>query len=155
MSLLLLWNSIPKQLKLILMVILVAAAAFFIGKYSNTQKTKIKTQFITQTVVVNHHDIRTVVHTVKEPNGTVVTNTTTQDNSTVTGNGIKVAKSKETESGSTTSGKWKISALAGVDFKGGNLAYGAELDRKILGPIYVGAWGLSNSSFGVSIGFQF
>ena len=48
---------------------------------------------------------------------------------------------------------WRASALVGLEVRGGELVYGAQLERRILGPISVGAWGLSSGAAGVSAGF--
>lgn len=50
---------------------------------------------------------------------------------------------------------WRVGAMVGVDLGGPSVAYGAQIERRILGPIYVGAWGLSNGAGGVAIGIPF
>lgn len=50
---------------------------------------------------------------------------------------------------STPAPDWRIAGLVGYD---GGVVYGASVDRRILGPITVGAWGLSSGSVGASVG---
>jgi hypothetical protein len=55
---------------------------------------------------------------------------------------------------------WRVHALVGVrlsDVLGGKLApaYGAALERRVLGPLSVGAWGLSTGTVGVSVSLEF
>ena len=59
---------------------------------------------------------------------------------------------------------WVLSPMVGVDlghlsaFKmslTGPLIYGGEISRRIMGPIYLGAWGLSNASGGLSLSLEF
>jgi hypothetical protein len=55
---------------------------------------------------------------------------------------------------------WHVSALVGasVNLKPlgmGPLRYGASVERRVLGPVWVGAWGLSSGEGGVSLGVVF
>lgn len=47
---------------------------------------------------------------------------------------------------------WRLSGMVGLDIPGAHAVYGASVERRILGPIHVGAWGLSSGSFGVAAG---
>lgn len=54
---------------------------------------------------------------------------------------------------------WRISPMLGVQLNGGfstnQLVYGAELQRRIAGPISAGAWGLSSGVAGISVSLEF
>lgn len=51
--------------------------------------------------------------------------------------------------------QWRIGALGGVDFRTRNLIYGAHIERRILGPLSLGAWGLSSGAGGLSLSLEF
>jgi hypothetical protein len=55
---------------------------------------------------------------------------------------------------------WHVSALvgAGVSLKPlglGPLVYGASVERRVLGPVFVGVWGLSSAAGGITVGAAF
>jgi hypothetical protein len=55
---------------------------------------------------------------------------------------------------------WRVSALVGadlgiVDGDPPHLAFGAEVDRRILGPVSVGVWGLSTGAVGGAVSIEF
>jgi len=49
---------------------------------------------------------------------------------------------------------WRAGALVGVDLRGPGFVYGAQLERRILGPIYLTAGGLTNGTFVAGAGFE-
>lgn len=49
---------------------------------------------------------------------------------------------------------WRVSGLVGGRW-GTGIEYGAHVERRLLGPIYVGAWGLSSGAVGVGLGVAF
>ncbi|NDD84290.1 hypothetical protein EBZ38_08475 [bacterium] len=54
---------------------------------------------------------------------------------------------------------WRISPMVGLDFKNGlqssQVVYGGEVQRRILGSVSAGAWGLSSGVAGVSVSLEF
>lgn len=48
---------------------------------------------------------------------------------------------------------WRLSALAALD--GAKMQYGGILERRIIGPVYVGGFGYQSGLFGVSVGLSF
>lgn len=66
-------------------------------------------------------------------------------------------KVKELESQVVTNEKaqWKASALAGYDLNDKDFVYGGEVDRRIIGPVFVGGWGNTKQQFGISVGLEF
>ena len=55
---------------------------------------------------------------------------------------------------------WHVSALVGalVNFKPlglGPVTYGVAVERRVLGPVFVGVWGLSSGAGGLSLGVGF
>lgn len=49
---------------------------------------------------------------------------------------------------------WRVGGLVGIDLGGLSPTYGAQLERRIIGPVYVGAWGLSSGQGGISVGVE-
>jgi hypothetical protein len=90
---------------------------------------------------------------------TTNTNTNTNTNTVITDNS-KTSTEKRTE---TTYDKpqWLFSGKLGADFNsinsktlGQSLVYGGEIDKRLAGPIWVGVWGYSNLTFGLSLGLE-
>lgn len=50
---------------------------------------------------------------------------------------------------------WRVGGLVGVDLGGLSPTYGGQVERRIIGPVYVGAWGLSSGQGGLSVGVEF
>ena len=98
-----------------------------------------------------HTQTKTV--TVKEPDGKVETTTTTDT--------VITAKTTETKDVQTTvtpqKSKINVSAMAGYDFFHPSLqpTYGLSVSKELLGPITVGAFGLTNGTLGVTVGINF
>lgn len=126
------------------LIILVTAA---VTRYSFPQ---IKTQTVTVEKEVIHNDVRTVVHTVTQPNGVSDTTTTIIDHTVKT----DIAKSVSITTRAPT---LNISALVANDFSKGLLipAYGVSVSKQVLGPITVGGFGLTNGTIGLSVGLNF
>lgn len=57
--------------------------------------------------------------------------------------------------------EWRLSLLAGASLQtpalplAGPLVVGVEVSRRVLGPVWVGVWGLTAGAAGVSIGVEF
>lgn len=100
-------------------------------------------QVVTKTQVVTVEHTHTV--TITEPNGTTTITTDT---------GI-VTKEKDKTAVTDNKPQWKVSGLAAVNPNTVGMVYGAQVERRILGPIYVGAFGLTNSTFGINLGIEF
>lgn len=111
---------------------------------------------------------RTVIIRITKPDGTIEERTEIieEDNSIIaidTKEKTEEEKKKEKENSKETivQGKkpdWMISALAATDLKSIKSlqpSYGISVQRRILGPIHVGAFGITNKQVGISVGFQF
>lgn len=148
------------------------AAAFFAGRYSTPTKVEHHTEFLTRTQVVRTVAIQRVTDIkwkrviVSTPDGgTTVTETEdthiderTNEN-TKTNTDAKEATATKTQ---TLRPTWQISALVGTDVTSVANALngsgplrptaGIHVSRRVLGPVTVGAFGLSSGTFGVSAG---
>ncbi len=123
-------------------IILLIGIGYGIGRYIQPAKIVTKTE-----IVVKEH-VHTVTVTVTKPDGTKTT-TTTQDDDKST---------KDKSSTVTTQDKpsWKVAGLAGLSLNSLTTpVYGGQIERRIIGPVSVGVWGLTNSTGGVLLSIEF
>lgn len=132
--------------------------AFAVGRFlaPTKVKTEVKTVYVekkTEDQKVQKH-IQTVI--VQKPDGSKETKITEDDNSdTKTAESNQTVKQEDKEVIRGT-GKTYIAALAGLSISNfGQPVYGASVARSVLGPITVGAWGLTNGTAGLSVGLSF
>lgn len=139
-----------KTIKIIGTVLIGAAIAFAAGRYTATlSKTDTKVDEIKNTTT--HQEETTT--TVKKPDGTVTT-VTKVDTVTSTKDQKDTEVLKETVP--TSKSKLNISALVATSIhEVGVPAYGISVSKEFIGPITVGAFGLTNGTLGVSIGLNF
>jgi hypothetical protein len=124
---------------------------------------KVQTQYV-QTKDANKDYIRTET---KQPDGTIVIKTEIVDKSITHTDDEKVTNDMKSSNTTVTQDKtitfakndWHISALASPSgdnkLLNSSLAYGAHVERRIIGPFYLGAFGLSNNTMGLSVGVSF
>lgn len=145
--------------------------AFVSGRYSVPTKVEMRTEFLTLTQVVRSVHVRQVTDTkwktvvVTKPDGSSVatteatthTDTSTKENE----NSSKVAASTVATKTETKLPDWQISALVGADLSkalngSGTLAptFGIHVQRRVLGPVTLGVFGLSSGVVGLSAGLQ-
>lgn len=162
-----------KNRKLLLAGIAVALGAglFWAGRY--TAPVKIETKIVDRIVkvqetkkdeekkahvVTNKHKVVT-----KKPDGTVVIVTdTNKDNQsdTVKHEEAKVVIQRVVETHTVTTylrPDWRVGLLGGVDISNPlqNPFFGGHVEHRFIGPLYIGAWGLSNKDVGVSLTLEF
>lgn len=137
------------------------AVAFATGRYSVSNPT-IKT---TEDIKSDTHEkqaedthTKTTIVTTKAPDGTVQ-QTETIDNSTsthTTENTDTTAQIQQTVTPQKT-GTLNLSVIVANDFSKGGLlpVYGASITKEVLGPVTIGAWGLTSGVLGVSLGLNF
>lgn len=113
-------------------------------KETDEEKKKHQTIIITET---------------KNPDGTVTKVTKIVNNSDTTKHETddKTKSSDTVKTVTYASSRFHLAALGGMDFNPSvpTPVYGAYLSKDILGPISAGVWGLTNKSFGVSLGLSF
>ncbi len=92
--------------------------------------------------VVEKRDVVTVVKEVVKPDGTKETTTTTEDKSVV-----NTKKEKEII---TQKADWFVAAGVSRD-----KVYTLEVNRRIIGDVFVGAYTTTNNEIGLKVGFEF
>lgn len=149
---------------------------FMIGRYSTPTKTvtKIEEKIVTKEVVKwkvkkvkdESKNLEKIIVETKMPDGTIRKETrivdkgvvrvdTTKDGSKSTETS-KVTKIEKTETNQNND--WHVSALAmpkNGDYTNKELSYGLHVERRIIGPFYLGVFGVTDSGAGLSIGGSF
>jgi hypothetical protein len=134
--------------------VLVGIISFGSGRYLTP--TKVVTQIKTVEVehVIKDDNVVTTTHEVKEPDGEDVVDTTTKDlTTTVT---QEKEATEETKTVTTEKPQWKVSGI--ITAKPLTLyqpSYGALVERRILGPVFIGAGANTDSTLYLSIGVEF
>lgn len=162
----------------IIIGVVVVATAFAAGRFSAPEKIKIEKQVVTVEKKVDddkintktntdrdHHKDTTVVEILK-PDGTKETTTHTIDddkvaskiNQNIDDKSVNTSEQivKETKEVTKSSSPVTISALGGIplSFTSITPVWGASVSKPIIGPITIGAWGLSSREVGMSIGLE-
>jgi hypothetical protein len=105
----------------------------------------VKTITVTKEVVKEKKDVVTVTKRVKLPDGTTTTERRTEDRTI-----------RDTKKGSSTAvenekAQWKASALLDLTRVDN---YGVSVEKRLVGPVFVGAWGLQSGQVGLSLGME-
>lgn len=137
-----------KQKVLVVVGILLLVGTFLGGYKLAENRYSVSTTTKTEAKETNH--TKTVITTVKKPDGTVTT--VEQIDSQTKSKVDTIAKISDARKQLTN-----ISLLVGNDFSKSGIIplYGLSVSRELLGPVTVGAFGLTNGTLGVSIGINF
>lgn len=125
--------------------LIVAVAAAAVTRYYFPQ---IQTKTVEVIKEVVKTDVKTVIHTVTSPDGTTDTTTTIVDHTTRT----------ETENKTSIQAKeinWQVSGSVQSNFRLDPPAYGVQVQRRVLGPFFVGALLNTKGDVGLSLGVSF
>lgn len=111
--------------------------------YRYKPRTVTQEKIVTQNTVQDH--IVTVIKTVKEPAGTVTTTETVTDTTVHTNSAVDTK---------TKAPLWHVSlgAATGISFVP---EYHAQVERRLAGPLFVGASASTNGTLGISMGIEF
>lgn len=150
----------------ILVFVILTVGAFLAGRYSTPEKIRVETKIVevekktedSKTDTDKHKETKTVTETAPDGTTKIITiivedeNKKTEDKKT----SDSVTNRDETKEITRNRSKLSISVLGGTNFLNPPLVpiYGAHVTYSVLGPITVGAFGLSNLTFGVSIGLN-
>ena len=119
-----------------------------VGHYGTPPKVQEK--IVEKDVEHKQDNVVTTVTETKKPDGTDTTVTQTVDksveNSTTTDNTTVMTSSVP---------QWHATLGYGYDFKNVMPVYMGAVDKKLLGPVSVGIFGVSNGTLGVTVGLEF
>lgn len=148
-------------------IIVGAAALFALGRYTCPEKIRIETKIVTvekevekKDTEANKHKVTVIIKKADGSSETTITDDVSKNTQESSETDVTQTKDKISET-TRSSGRTTFSILAGAQphlFQGislGPIVYGASVNKDILGPINVGAWGLSDYTFGVSLGLSF
>lgn len=145
-------NSTVKSI-VIGLVILVVGYAF--GRYASPQKVVTKIEFQTDITKTNEKDHTTTQTTIIKPDGTkiVINQDETQD---IIKQQTEIQE-KFYQDIQNSKPNWKVSALVQKEHDRtiSNLVYGAHVEKRFIGPVFLGAYGNTASDFGLSLGIEF
>lgn len=131
----------------ILIIVVLMAASFAVGRRSVPAPS---IGVATKSHDTTNSDTHKVTTIEKDPSGKETT-TITEDTVTHT---QADSSSKESISPIKQS-KINISALVGTDIHDLKPMYGISASKEFIGPITLGAWGLTNGTAGISVGLDF
>lgn len=117
--------------------------AFVFGRYT----ASFKPQETDATKEIVRNNVVTVTKYIKTPGGTVTRETTVTDHSVKQKDSLHVTVYKPSD--------WNISLSLSADSFTKPDIYGINIQRRILGPIFVGAQGNTKNQYGLSIGLEF
>jgi len=141
------------KIKIILIVVALMAISYGVGRYLQPVKEVIKTETVIKTVTVNHVDTVTVVKEITKPDGTKEKTTTTTDKSKIDTNTDSDTKTSIVITNQKP--QWKVSALLTTKQGSFGPVYGAMVERRILGPIFAGAFANTDKAVGLTVGLEF
>lgn len=139
--------------KIAIGILIAAGLGYAFGRYAQPARVEIKREVEVKEKEVIKHDTVTVEKEIKHPDGTIEKETRTEDKTVES----KKSDTKEKESKVVVSEKpqWKAGALAGYDLNQLKPVYGGEVERRILGPIFVGVWANTQSTVGAKLSIEF
>lgn len=139
--------------KIVVLVVAATVSGFALGRYSSTNREKENT-VITDTSKNTETDTTKNTTIEKRPDGSEVTKIIEE---TTTKTEERKQQEKKMEELITAARRSvNISGLLGYDLSAKPLPiYGASFSKEFIGPITLGAWGLTNGSLGISIGVNF
>jgi len=152
--------ELSQRTKIIVSVVIVAVS-FACGRFS-VQKPEVKTQITTNTKESQDQKkdthIDQVTTTTKKPDGSVIT--TTETKTDIISDTKQIISQDQTIKQDIIPPKTNtlnVSLLGGIDFKSGipTPTYGLSVNKQLVGPVTIGAFGLMNGVVGVSIGLNF
>lgn len=137
--------------KNVIIVLVLMTTAFSVGRFLTPAKIEIQKE--TVEVVKKEVQEKKVIVEIIKPDGTKTTTTTVDTNTQVT----KDKTTDESKVVTAQTSKLNVNAMAGLDItnpaKG--FVFGAHISKQILGPISLGAFGMTNKVVGMTVGLSF
>lgn len=148
---------LKQRLVLVSSLLLSAAIGAVAAWYFLPEKIKIQTEVVEKERIVYKDRVVTKrVVEVRKPDGTVVTATTdkTEDKDLIQDVDTRLSQRLELVR-PPKQARFGIAAMAQTSLREpGLLHYGLQAEFRLIGPIWIGAHGLSNMSGGISLGFK-
>lgn len=135
----------------IIVTVAMALGGFIANRYTSNREV-IKTQVIDHTITQDH--VVTIVKEIDRPDGSKERTTTIDDSSIK--NNTSVSKTEDKKA--SLPPNWLVTGGVGLELSGiPSMVYQVGVSKRILGPIFVGAWGAKGRdiSGGLSATFEF
>jgi hypothetical protein len=145
-------ETLQKYAKIGLIGLILLALGYGLGRYIQPAKIETKIEQVVKEVEVVKKDIVVKERIIKQKDGTEITERTTEDRSTET-----TDKKSESSSSTVVTNKkpdWRINALGALN-KDRDITYGLQVERRILGNISAGVYGMTDKTIGLSVGMEF
>lgn len=142
-------------LVIILIAVLMFAAGYQAAKRVD-MKSDTKTNVVdnSQTETNKHRTIETTTTIDKNTGKTVIQSTVTENSDTVKQDNKQIATEIKTETLAVRP-RTNVSALFGTSIHDLQPIYGISVTQEVLGPVTLGAFGMSNGTVGLSLGWSF
>ena len=137
---------------------LLLTLGFAAGRYTAKPEVKIVEKIKTDTQTDTQKNVHTIVKTivVKEPTGEQRTETTTDTTSTTDTEKHQTQVADIQQTPSAKSGRITVQGLIGMRItEPGVPLYGIAASKEFIGPVSIGAFGLTNGTVGLSLGVSF
>jgi len=138
---------------LIISALLLLGVGYGVGRYLQPAEVKIEIKEVIKEVEVENRNVVTIIREIERPDGTREIETRIVDKTTIEKD--RTASRSEVKTVRALKPQWKVGAMVGQsDFLRGGTIYGAQVERRILGPFFLGVWGNTNKSAGLSISME-
>lgn len=129
-------------------LLVVFVVGYSVGRYA--APAKIQEKIVEKEVEKKDNNIRTVTVVVEKPDGTKTSTTTQDDKST------DVVNDSKSDSASVANlPDWKVSGGLGYNFKEISSVYMVGVERRIIGSIALGVFGVTDGTIGLSVSVGF
>lgn len=125
--------------------LLIFGLGFGMAKY--LAPTKVIT--VEKEIQVEKRDVVTKTVRTKNVDGSSTTTRVTEDKTV-----IDTEKNKESVATNEKS-NYKVDGLIGYDLRGKVPVYGVQVQKRFAGPIFIGVWGTTQQTGGLSVGIEF
>lgn len=135
-----------KYSKSILIFLILFGIGYGVGRYTTPEK--VRTEIVEKEVVKK--DVVTVIKEIVNKDGTKTTETIIKDKSQSQTDSLNLSETTYSKS------KYKINAMVGSqNFDFVNPVYGLMVQKRFIGPFFLGAYGTNKKDIGLTVGFEF
>lgn len=134
-------------------ILVVGAAGYLGGRYLQPAKVEVKVEERVKEVEVVKHDVRTVIREIERPDGTKEKETIIEDKTEEERN----RESEKETSKIVTNNKpqWKVGGQLTPKQGIAGPLYGLSVERRVLGPVFAGAFANTDKVVGLSVSVEF
>jgi len=138
---------------LIIVALLLGLVGYAVGRYVQPPQVVTKEVEVIKEVEVVKREVKTVIKEVVRPDGTKETTTSIDETSKETSR--RDAENRKDVTVVSEKAQWKAGIMAKASLTNVIPVYGFQVERRILGPFFVGAQGWGDQSAGLSLSLEF